>query len=112
MKVLFICSGNICRSPMAAAYLRHVVSGSPGRRAVEVESSGTLGIEGAPASDEAIVAMEEIGVDLEPVDVCEGDVVRIPVDAVQRISNTGENDLVFYAVCSPPFKTGCYVSLE
>ena len=50
--------------------------------------------------------------DLEPVDVCEGDVVRIPVDAVQRISNTGENDLVFYAVCSPPFKTGCYVSLE
>jgi mannose-6-phosphate isomerase-like protein (cupin superfamily) len=53
----------------------------------------------------------EIG-DLQPVDVCEGDVVRIPADAAQRISNTGNDDLVFYAVCSPRFDASCYVSLE
>jgi mannose-6-phosphate isomerase-like protein (cupin superfamily) len=50
--------------------------------------------------------------DLEPVEVGEGDVVRIPADTAQRIRNTGESDLVFYAICSPPFESGCYVSLE
>ena len=64
MKVLFVCSGNICRSPMAAEYCR--------RRAAElgfddlvVDSAGTLGIEGEPASDTARRAMAEVGVDLE-----------------------------------------------
>ena len=50
--------------------------------------------------------------DLEPMDVCEGDVVRIPADTAQRIKNTGDMDLVFYAVCSPPFKNSLYECLE
>ena len=53
----------------------------------------------------------EIG-DLEPMDLYEGDVVRIPADTSQRIKNTGKTDLVFYAVCSPPFKNSLYESLE
>jgi mannose-6-phosphate isomerase-like protein (cupin superfamily) len=53
----------------------------------------------------------EVG-DLEPADVVAGDVVRIPPDTRQRITNTGEEDLVFYAVCSPRFTPACYVSLE
>ena len=53
----------------------------------------------------------EIG-DLEPMDVCEGDVVRIPADTSQRITNTGEIDLIFYAVCSPPFEDSLYERLE
>lgn len=64
MKLLFVCSGNICRSPMAAEYCR--------RRALElglhdlvVDSAGTLGIEGEPASDDARRVMAEVGVDLE-----------------------------------------------
>ena len=63
MKVLFICSGNICRSPMAAEYFRHRCAHS-GLSHVLVESAGTLGIEGAPASPESIAVMREIGVDL------------------------------------------------
>ena len=63
MKVLFICSGNICRSPMAAEYFRDRAAHS-GLSHVVVDSAGTLGIEGAPASAEAIEAMQEIGVDL------------------------------------------------
>ncbi len=41
---------------------------------------------------------------LDPSDVKSGDVVRIPPGALQRITNTGEEDLIFYCVCSPPFR--------
>lgn len=63
MKVLVICSGNICRSPMAAAYLRERLSRA-GLGHVVVDSAGTLGIDGVPAAEEAIAAMREIGTDL------------------------------------------------
>lgn len=63
MKVLFVCSGNICRSPMAEGYFRHVTA-DRGLGHVRVDSAGTLGIFGAPASPEAIEAMAEIGVDI------------------------------------------------
>jgi len=64
MKTLVICSGNICRSPMVAAYLRQRLAHT-GMSHVVVSSAGTLGIEGAPAAPEAIRAMAEIGVDLK-----------------------------------------------
>ncbi|HXV77319.1 MAG TPA: hypothetical protein VD788_13455, partial [Candidatus Polarisedimenticolaceae bacterium] len=63
MKVVFVCSGNICRSPMAAEYFRHRAK-SEGLTDCRVASGGTLGIDGAPASSEAIEAMAEIGLDL------------------------------------------------
>jgi mannose-6-phosphate isomerase-like protein (cupin superfamily) len=49
--------------------------------------------------------------DLDPIDVFEGDVVRIPADTPQRITNTGQIDLIFFAVCSPRFLPICYVDL-
>ena len=49
--------------------------------------------------------------DLDPIDVFEGDVVRIPDDTPQRITNTGQIDLIFFAVCSPRFLHSCYVGL-
>ncbi len=63
MKVVFICSGNICRSPMAAGYFLHRAHGE-GWTDVEVDSAGTLGIRNSRASHEAIEAMAEIGVDI------------------------------------------------
>jgi mannose-6-phosphate isomerase-like protein (cupin superfamily) len=53
----------------------------------------------------------EIG-NIEPIEVFEGDVVRIPAGTPQRITNIGHSDLIFFAVCSPPFHKNCYVSLE
>ncbi len=53
----------------------------------------------------------EVG-DLSPTDVFAGDMVRIPPDMRQRITNTGRVDLIFYAICSPRFSPACYVSLE
>lgn len=47
-----------------------------------------------------------------PVDVIAGDVVRIPAGMRQRITNSDVTDLLFYAVCSPPFHSDCYIPLE
>ena len=47
-----------------------------------------------------------------PAGVESGDVVRIPPGAAQRITNTGEGDLLFYCVCSPRFRAEDYEDLE
>jgi protein-tyrosine-phosphatase len=61
VNVLFVCSGNICRSPVAAACLRQRVSqlglGDP-----SADSAGTLGIEGRPICDEALRVLNELGI--------------------------------------------------
>lgn len=62
-RYLFVCSGNICRSPMAEVVARGLLE-EAGVRA-EVSSAGTLGIEGHPASDLATRVVAEIGYDLE-----------------------------------------------
>lgn len=63
---------------------------------------------------ERYVILEGIGrveVDnIEPTVVNSGDVVIIPQQAQQRISNIGENDLIFLAICSPRFNESVYVS--
>ena len=53
----------------------------------------------------------EIG-DRAPVAVGPGDVVRIPPEVRQRITNTGSKELVFLAICTPRFTPECYVDLE
>jgi mannose-6-phosphate isomerase-like protein (cupin superfamily) len=52
----------------------------------------------------------EIGT-LDATDVNVGDVVRIPADTRQRITNTGDVDLIFYAICTPRFQPECYQAL-
>ncbi len=44
--------------------------------------------------------------------VSSGDVVTIPAGVAQRISNNGDEDLVFQCLCLPRFTPECYESLE
>ena len=44
--------------------------------------------------------------------VTAGDVVIIPPGVRQRIANTGDTDLMFYAICTPRFTPDCYRDLE
>jgi oxalate decarboxylase/phosphoglucose isomerase-like protein (cupin superfamily) len=37
-----------------------------------------------------------------------GTVVKVPPDMPQRIVNTGSDDLLFLAPCTPRFTPGCY----
>jgi mannose-6-phosphate isomerase-like protein (cupin superfamily) len=46
-----------------------------------------------------------------PVDVSSGDVVLIPPGCPQRIRNTGSEDLVFLAICTPRFTVSAYEDL-
>jgi mannose-6-phosphate isomerase-like protein (cupin superfamily) len=50
--------------------------------------------------------------DLQPSAVGPGDVVAIPAGTPQRIKNIGDQDLVFYCVCSPRFQPEGYEALE
>lgn len=52
----------------------------------------------------------EVG-DLEPQRVNTGDVVIIPPGERQRISNIGNDDLIFLAICSPRFEEPAYFSM-
>jgi len=63
MKVLFVCDGNICRSPMAAEYLRHRAV-REGLSHALVDSAGILGIEGSPAAPFAVDVLKSAGLDL------------------------------------------------
>lgn len=47
-----------------------------------------------------------------PADVGAGDVVLIPSSAPQRITNTGEGDLIFLAICTPRFLPEAYEDIS
>jgi mannose-6-phosphate isomerase-like protein (cupin superfamily) len=49
---------------------------------------------------------------LQPTLVSAGDVIVIPAGASQKITNTGQTDLVFYCVCTPRFTEDCYFEDE
>jgi protein-tyrosine phosphatase len=62
-RLLFVCSGNTCRSPMAEAIARRAV-GERGWRHIEVRSAGTGAVAGSPPSDGARAAGVRHGLDL------------------------------------------------
>lgn len=87
------CSIARARVPPATTTQLHRVRGTA-ERYVILEGEGEAEVEGEA-----------------PVAVAPLDVVHIPPGAAQRITNTGENDLVFLCVCTPRFEQKNYETL-
>ena len=64
MNILMICSGNTCRSPLAAAMLKARLRAIPALNDIEVVSAGTGALTGAPASEGSYLIAIEQGLDL------------------------------------------------
>ncbi len=64
MRILVVCSGNTCRSPLAAALLSARLQTIAGLADAVVSSAGTSAWDGAPASEGAYLVALERGLDL------------------------------------------------
>ncbi len=59
MRVIFVCTGNTCRSPMAEGYLK-----AKDLPCLSVESRG-LAVDGSPVSENSAAVMNEVGIEIK-----------------------------------------------
>jgi protein-tyrosine phosphatase len=92
-RVLFVCMGNICRSPTAEAVVRRLAEREAAGLALELDSAGTHGYHaGDPPDERAIVAARRRGIDMsalrarvvEPADFERFDLVLAMDEAVHE----------------------------
>jgi glycine hydroxymethyltransferase len=62
--VLFVCTGNICRSPMAEGLFREAIKGRGDFKAM---SAGLGAMDGQPPSTHSVNAMRELGIDISSI---------------------------------------------
>jgi protein-tyrosine-phosphatase len=62
-RILFVCTGNICRSPMAEYFLKDLIKKENLYYLVQVESAGIAALEGYPAAEFAAAVCENFGID-------------------------------------------------
>jgi protein-tyrosine-phosphatase len=82
--ILFVCTGNLCRSPMAAGLLRKRLADEALDHHM-VTSAGVWAVDGRPASEHAVTVMAEHGADitahiahtLNAADVAEADLILV-----------------------------------
>lgn len=63
-KIIFVCTGNICRSPMAQYYAQSVINKRANSEDYYIESAGINAYQGEGSTQNAIDAMKQYGIDL------------------------------------------------
>ena len=61
--ILFVCTGNTCRSPMAEGLMKHKLL-AMGKEDIIVGSAGVMTMTGRPASENAVAVMQEYQIDI------------------------------------------------
>lgn len=92
--ILFICTGNTCRSPMAE-YLYRKITGK------EAASAGLSANEGASASEEAVTVMRERGIDLSKHRARQVDVPML--EAANRVLTMTEGHKAMLCYAAPAY---------
>jgi protein-tyrosine-phosphatase len=91
MRILFVCSGNTCRSPMAEAIARRLAAAA-GSEELEFRSAGTSTVPGLPASEGALRAA--LRHDLTLVDHVSNPLSRELIDWADLILTMGPSHLL------------------
>ena len=64
-RILFLCTGNLCRSPMAEGLFRRLVQEAGLDHLYEIDSAGThADTRGVPPAEPAIKTLDELGIDI------------------------------------------------
>jgi len=86
LTILFVCTGNTCRSPMALGIARRLIAerlgcaeGELEDRRVEILSAGASAADGAPPADHAVAVLAERG-----MDISDHRSSRLTVERIQR----------------------------
>ncbi|MCX6956063.1 MAG: low molecular weight protein arginine phosphatase [Verrucomicrobia bacterium] len=63
--IIVVCTANICRSPMAAALLKHALAAQPEPlRSLNVISAGVAARNGDTVSENSVIALKKVGLDI------------------------------------------------
>jgi protein-tyrosine-phosphatase len=66
--ILIVCTGNVCRSPMAQGLLAHALSAQPGPLSnLKVISAGVAAHTGEAISENSVTALKKVGIDISDV---------------------------------------------
>lgn len=84
MRILFVCTGNTCRSPMAEALANQYIKDN-NISDITVSSCGLFAQKGQPISSNSVEALAQLGIDIsskksrriKPIDLTDSDIIAV-----------------------------------
>lgn len=101
--ILFVCTGNTCRSPMAECLFRALTRERGLENEYRVLSAGTYALSGAPASEGSLRAMQRRGLSLEGHK--SQAVTRVLLDHVDMVIGMGASHVMQLRMMYPDCQT-------